>query len=95
MRYSIALGVFALTVAATPASATERSYLLVENAPTANVKDSLDKDLQNCKALLANIYPNETIVHLECSELADINVAVAQMAKVTGVTRIMVLVLSK
>jgi hypothetical protein len=95
MRYSIALGVFTLIFAATAALATERAYLLVENAPTADVTNSLDKGLQNCLALLANIYPNETIVHLECSEPADVNVAIAQMAKVTGVTRVILLALSK
>jgi hypothetical protein len=71
MRFSFAVAVFGSIVAASPAITTERSY---------------DKDLQNCKALLADIYPNETVVHLECTDVADINIAIVQMAKITGVT---------
>jgi len=74
-------------LAAGPAIATERAYVLIETAPTATLRESLENNLQNCKALLANIYPHEIIAHLECNELADINIAVAQMAKDAGVIR--------
>jgi hypothetical protein len=93
MRYFIAAIGFML--AAGQVTATERAYVLVEAAPNATLTESLGHNLQNCLALQADLQPHETIAHLECTGLADINIAVAEMAKKAGVVRATLWVLRK
>jgi hypothetical protein len=93
MRHFI--GAVSLMLAFSPATATERAYVLVETGPAGTLTESLNNGLQNCLALLAKIPPSVTVVDLNCNELADINIAVAEIAKKPGVVRATIWVLKK
>ena len=97
MRYSVAVIAFGLILTATPALAV-RAYVLAQHEPTADdakVREALNGSLQNCKQLLAGIYPQETMIHLECTTTDDVNIALTEFAKATGVARVTVLTLAK
>jgi hypothetical protein len=74
---------------------TVRAYVLVEASSNTidEVEASFAHGLQNCLALGHRLWPPELMVHIECTESADLSRAVTQdFANLPGVTRITPLV---
>jgi hypothetical protein len=67
---------------------TIRAYVLIETS-SDEVDGSFAHGLQNCLAVGHRFRPSELMVHIECSEAADLNRAVTEdFANLPGVTRV-------
>ena len=77
---------------------TVRAYLLIETTAeqAGAVEASVGGGLMNCLALAYSLWPAEVLVHIECTDLADLHQAMTHdLLQREGVRRITPLLVVK